>query len=164
MNEKILVINPEKCTGCRTCELMCSLEKGEEFRPFRSRISAKEIPDKIKAVPLTCLQCDDAPCLDICPTGAIEKQDSGLVTIDEDTCIGCKMCAMACPFGVMEIDTDEGGVYKCDQCDGDPVCVKYCPYDALEFGRPDEILAEKKEKTMKEMQELGDKGVLIRGA
>jgi len=85
-------------------------------------------------VPITCQQCQDAPCMAICPTGAIYRDEElNRVMVDYHRCIGCRICVVACPFGAMDFDREARKVIKCDLCDGDPLCAKLCPYGALQY-------------------------------
>jgi Fe-S-cluster-containing hydrogenase component 2 len=85
-------------------------------------------------LPMLCQQCEDAPCVVICPQDALARDpDLGRVTLDYDLCIGCKMCVTACPFGGMGIDVVAREVIKCDLCDGEPACVRFCDPGALQF-------------------------------
>jgi Fe-S-cluster-containing hydrogenase component 2 len=135
--KKALNIKVENCTGCKMCELACSMKKTGEYNPSKSRIHVNIFFDKAYAVPIVCSQCDDAWCEKICPTGAITTVvdcDNGtkIVTVNEDKCVGCKMCIMACPFGNMSY-SEEGYAVKCDLCGGEPECVNYCARGALHF-------------------------------
>jgi len=85
-------------------------------------------------LPMLCQQCEDAPCVAICPQDALSRDPTlDRVVLDYDLCIGCKMCVTACPFGGMGIDIVARRVVKCDLCDGDPTCVRFCDPGALEF-------------------------------
>ena len=130
--DKILVVQPEKCTGCRTCELTCSFTKTGEFNPELSRISVLTY-DKIGfAVPMVCQQCGVAACMMVCPVGAITKNNAtGAMEVHDSKCIGCKMCTIACPFGAIHYHAVNNIVSKCDLCFGDPACVKLCPSGAI---------------------------------
>ena len=87
---------------------------------------------------MICEQCEDAPCLAVCPTKAISKDfKTSVVSITNDKCIGCKACMWICPFGAILIDFDKGIAYKCDLCDGDPECVKVCQPSAIQYTRVD---------------------------
>lgn len=132
--DRILVVQPEKCTGCRTCELTCSFIKTGEFNPDFARISVLAY-DKIGlAVPMVCQQCGIAACMLICPVGAITKNTAtGAMEVNDSKCIGCKMCTMACPFGAIHYHAVSNIVSKCDLCFGDPACVKLCPSGAISF-------------------------------
>jgi carbon-monoxide dehydrogenase iron sulfur subunit len=132
--EKVLAVDHEKCTGCRLCEMVCSVKHAGVNSPSRSRIHVIKWPFEGFELPMLCQQCEEAPCIAVCPKDAL-SQDSSLdrVALDYDLCIGCKMCVTACPFGGMGIDTVARQVIKCDLCDGDPACVRFCDPGALEF-------------------------------
>jgi Fe-S-cluster-containing hydrogenase component 2 len=84
-------------------------------------------------IPITCQQCSDAACVNVCPTGAMHHTSSALVEVDANKCIRCRMCTMACPFGNAMYDAQTDSIVKCDTCQGDPTCVKQCPAQALEY-------------------------------
>ncbi len=130
---KILVIHPEKCTGCRNCELACSFFHDGEFRPSTSRITVHNWEIEGFSVPMACQQCEDAPCVAVCPTGAMHIDPAlNCVAWDQEKCIGCRMCTLACPFGAVFYQTP-GRIIKCDLCGGEPECVAFCPTHALEY-------------------------------
>ena len=97
--------------------------------------------------PRSCLHCENAACVTVCPTGASYKRaDDGIVLVDEDKCIGCKLCSWACPYGAREYDHDAGVMKKCTLCvdriynetlpeaEREPACVRTCPARARHFG------------------------------
>ncbi|HOD29101.1 MAG TPA: 4Fe-4S dicluster domain-containing protein [Syntrophales bacterium] len=85
-------------------------------------------------MPTTCQQCEDAPCVAVCPTGAMHDDSLiNRVAWDEVKCIGCRMCTLACPFGAVVFETDRRRIIKCDLCDGKPECVAFCPAKALDY-------------------------------
>jgi carbon-monoxide dehydrogenase iron sulfur subunit len=132
--EKILVVDHEKCTGCRLCEMACSVEHASVNNPSRSRIHVIKWQWEGFELPMVCQQCEEAPCVAVCPKDALSHDTSlGRVVLDYDLCIGCKMCVTACPFGGMGIDIVARQVIKCDLCDGDPACVRFCDPGALQF-------------------------------
>ncbi|GAG03502.1 unnamed protein product, partial [marine sediment metagenome] len=119
--EKILVVAHEKCTGCRLCEMVCSVKHTGVNNPTRSRIHVIKWPMEGFELPMLCQQCEEAPCIAVCPKDALSRDLTlGRVTLNYDLCIGCKMCVTACPFGGMGIDTVVQQVIKCNLCDGDP--------------------------------------------
>ena len=122
---KQLVVKPEKCIGCRTCELVCSFGHYEQFSPRLANI--------------TVLEYEAATCMKVCPVKAITRDENGACVINYDKCIGCKMCKSACPLGNMSYSTRLRRVFKCDLCGGDPKCVRFCPGGALLFADPDEM-------------------------
>ena len=154
-----LVADPALCLGCKTCEAACAVERGsvsknkydavhEAVRP-RARVYVQWDGDV--SFPLQCRHCDEAGCLEICPSGALARDaETQLVTHDTERCIGCWMCVMTCPYGVIRPESLLRSVEKCDQCfnraDG-PYCRNACPTGALrlldkkEF---DELLAKKR--------------------
>lgn len=131
---KVLMIHPDKCTGCRNCTLGCSFSHEQQFRPAASRVHVFSWEREGFSVPMMCQQCDDAACVKVCPTGALHRtKGAALVEYDRKKCIGCRMCTIACPFGNAVYDAATESILKCDTCGGDPACVRMCPSQALEF-------------------------------
>jgi len=144
---KTIMVNIERCLACKSCEIACALahsrsgilERALAERPMpQKRISV--VPAEESAVPIQCRHCEEAPCLQVCPSGAIRRhgpEDPVLITTD--LCIGCKLCVMVCPFGAIELSHDGQAVTKCDLCIGrtregePPACVESCPTRALRF-------------------------------
>jgi len=79
------------------------------------------------------MQCDEACCLKVCPVKAISRDENGIIDIDPDKCIVCKMCVSACPLGNMSYSPGGKKVFKCDYCGGDPKCVKFCSPGAIQY-------------------------------
>jgi carbon-monoxide dehydrogenase iron sulfur subunit len=132
--DKILVVDHVKCTGCRLCEMACSVKHTGVNNPTRSRIHIIKWPMEGFELPMLCQQCEDAPCIAVCPKEALYQDPLlGRVALDYELCIGCRMCVIACPFGGMGIDMTTRQVIKCDLCDGDPTCVRFCDSGALQF-------------------------------
>jgi len=137
---KVLVVDPQKCNGCKLCEIACSLFHDGEVDPARSRIHVIEWNLKGIFLPVFCQHCADAPCKKACPKDAISWQDDwGRVVIDYDRCVSCQMCVAACPFGAIGFDKAREVVLKCDLCDGRPQCVNFCEPGALTFAYADRI-------------------------
>ena len=136
---KQLRIFPEKCIGCKSCELACSLVNEGEMNPSRSRITMIAFVEGRCGlpynIPLTCRQCADAPCLEACPVDAILRSRDTMKTIiiDYKTCINCGKCVDACPFGAMFYDGEDRRPLKCELCGGEPACVSICPSEAILF-------------------------------
>jgi len=146
---KVLIIDPAKCDGCRSCEAACSTTKEGESNPYKARIRVIRFPDDSFFYPIVCSQCDSPFCVSVCPTSATSKNpESGVVEHDSEKCVGCKMCLLACPFG--SIATIDALPAKCDLCEGDPACVKFCEPGALTF-------AEREEAITRERATLGDR-------
>ena len=131
---KMILAHPQKCVSCHLCEGACSFQHEGAFQPAKSRIHVHDFVDEAMYVPVTCFHCADAPCLSNCPTYAITRDPvTGIVSVNDDKCIGCKMCMVACPFSVMSFHEEKNVSQNCDLCGGDPQCVKICTYDALEY-------------------------------
>ncbi len=124
------------CSGCETCQLMCSLEKSGAFNPKKSRIKVVSLSVGI-SMPITCQQCEDPACQKACPEKAIVPHKKlNLVMVDEKKCTGCMACVGACPFGIMAYDPEKKKAIKCDLCEGNPACVQYCPSKVLVLADP----------------------------
>ena len=133
-NNKILKVEYEKCTGCRLCELVCSVKHDHVSNPARSRIRIIKWESEGIYVPVTCQQCEDAPCVIGCPAKALTRnEDMARVEVDYDKCIGCRTCVSVCPFGAVHFVASDRKVIKCDLCDGDPQCVRFCDVKAVDF-------------------------------
>lgn len=116
-----------QCTGCRMCEIWCSLKKEGVVNPKKSRIRVTLIGLPEIPVPVTCQQCNSAPCARVCVSNAIEKNETtGALIVDKSLCTGCGDCVEACPFGAIFIHPVENIAVKCDLCGGEPECVKHC--------------------------------------
>ena len=155
---KVLFIDPSKCTGCRTCELVCSIKNESIVNPCLSRI--RIIADKYQGVriPVVCQQCIEAPCIAVCPVGALSRDvNLGIVKQNKELCISCKACVAACPFGGMAINPQSGKVFKCELCYGDPECVKYCEDDAITYVEEESIAMTKKREAAENLSPLFDK-------
>lgn len=138
-----LTIDPERCTACMACELACSFTKEAVFSPALSRIRVVRVFEAGINVPVACVNCAGAPCMEACPTGAIVRDEPfGIVRVDGDLCNGCGDCTEACPYGAVFIPDGEFTAFMCDLCAGDPACVPLCLYGALTYTRqPDELFS-----------------------
>jgi len=168
----ILYINISRCLACRSCELACVVEHSRA----KELVGAVwETPRQLPrvwvaaagngAVPLQCRQCVNAPCVEICPTKAIQRaSEESPVYIKHELCIGCKWCILACPFGVIRMDSAGQTIIKCDECServalgGIPACVSACPTKALQYKPLDEILEAKREAFLVQIERSLDGG------
>ena len=144
MNDnKILTFEVNKCTGCRACETRCSFKHFRVINPARSRIRVVKLEEVGINVAIVCHQCEDAPCMAVCPTKAIRADgNTDARIIDENRCIGCAACADVCPFGAIGITPDKQ-LIKCNLCEGDPECAKYCETSALTYTRAEKAKVDK---------------------
>jgi Fe-S-cluster-containing dehydrogenase component len=162
-----LVIDLDTCVGCQACVTNCKeWNTGGHMAPLTdtnpygagadgvwfNRVHSYEVTtpegnSQSLHFPRSCLHCEDAACVTVCPTGASYKRISdGIVLVDEDKCIGCKLCSWACPYGAREYDVFEGVMKKCTLCvdriynenldeeDRVPACVLTCPTGARHYG------------------------------
>ena len=149
---KILMINHEKCTGCRLCELVCSVSHDGVSNPTRSRINIIKWEAEGLYIPMSCQQCEDAPCMTVCPVKAISRDQAlDYVKIDYDVCIGCRSCVAVCPFGAMGFNVIDKKVFKCDLCEGEPQCAHFCDVKAVEYVDANQInILKKREAAQKQ--------------
>ncbi len=143
---KILVVDYEKCTGCRACEMACSVSHVGVSNPAKSAVRVvKKLRDGLN-VPVICQQCEDPACANICSVQAISRdEDTGAIVVNYDLCVGCRMCMVACPFGAVAYNVDQRQAIQCDLCGGDePWCVRFCEPGALTFKSAAIVSLEKK--------------------
>jgi Fe-S-cluster-containing hydrogenase component 2 len=149
---KTLYIDPDKCSGCRTCEIVCSLKNENRVRPDAARIKVISYKYQGLRVPITCQQCEDPACMAVCPVKALEKDlESGIVRHNKDKCIGCRACIAVCPFGGISFNSESKQVFKCEQCNGEPQCVRFCLDKAITYVDPADVSTKRKMKLAKEV-------------
>ncbi|MBN1106223.1 MAG: 4Fe-4S dicluster domain-containing protein [Deltaproteobacteria bacterium] len=159
---KVLYINYQKCTGCRLCELVCAVSHDGISNPARSRIRVMKWEAEGLYIPMSCQQCQDAPCMNVCPVKAISRDESmARVMVDYDKCIGCRSCVAVCPFGAMSFNTIDRKVFKCDVCDGDPQCVRFCDEKALDYVDVDDVSIVKKMDAAARLSRAGKEGAAL---
>lgn len=149
--ERIVWLRHKSCTGCNLCRMICSYNKEDEFNIVKSRISIIE-QDEYGFAQVMCRNCEEAPCMDACPSGAITRRNDNNVVLNEDKCIHCNMCVMVCPFNA--IGTSEHFNYKCDTCDGKECCAKICNQGAIKFDSYSKLIGEKRRRILDRSQEL----------
>jgi Fe-S-cluster-containing hydrogenase component 2 len=126
-----LAIVPERCSGCRTCEVVCSLARFGVNNPKKSCIRVMTLyPHPVIRMAVVCRQCGEPKCADGCPTNAISRTD-GVVKIDPELCVSCLKCVDNCPFGAMFAHEDIENPFNCNLCGGSPQCVAACPKKAI---------------------------------
>ena len=131
---RFITMDVTKCVVCRNCEYACSFRQTGDFKREDSNIRVEYHDDVKICLPQTCMHCDDAWCLEICPAAAINRNEStGAIEIDSKRCAGCKMCILACPFGNIHFDKINMVSRKCNLCQGEPNCVAHCISGALQY-------------------------------
>lgn len=145
------LLDYKRCIECRACESACKqwngVDTGVNVR-FR-RVKVREVGSYPKvrtmALSLACNHCENAACQKVCPVQAIWRRDDGIVLIDSDTCIGCRLCEMHCPYQVPDYNPAKKKVEKCTMCvdrvdqNLQPACATLCPTGALQWGEWNEI-------------------------
>lgn len=165
--KKRLYVDDRFCLGCKTCELRCAVERASLSKKLTEAVGEEVLPrpriyvqsHNGKSIPIQCRHCTDAPCLEICSTGAIKRdEESGCVYIHTEKCITCWMCIMVCPYGVIAPAVEKHSADKCDQCFHmpEPYCLASCPTGALQLLSTDEIellLEQKRKKALSYSEE-----------
>lgn len=169
----MLVVKVDRCLGCKSCEIACAVEHSASRDLFQAIHETPRPLTRVHvgqgagfAVPLQCRQCEDAPCMTVCPTQALYRANADSpVVLDQDRCIGCTWCVLACPFGVITLDDKSRAIVKCDQCFARveagklPACVEGCPARALQFKTIEEVNADKRRAYLVQIEQAaaGDK-------
>ncbi len=160
-----MVIDLVRCVACDACTMACRQAKATGPDVLLAKVLKYEVGrypnSRLGYLPILCNQCDRPACVEVCPRGAAQKLDNGVVVIDQDKCVGCQACVVACPYGARsgfkpvayyfsghqtpfeELRAREnrtGKVQKCDFCidrvnlGRQPACVEACPAEARIFG------------------------------
>ena len=167
-----MIINKKRCFGCNACTVACKQTNASLPGAFYTKVTVEEkgvFPaSTVEYMPHICFHCDNAPCVEVCPTTASKKMADGTVQVDENACIGCESCIDACPYGARFYNDPDGQltywegkgqdlyektrygeirlatVTKCTFCASrrergmPPACVETCPGAARIFGDLDD--------------------------
>lgn len=171
-----VLVDVSKCTGCRGCQIAC--KEWNQLPAEKTKFEGSyQNPKSLSGKTWTmvhfiepddgntrwlfrkhqCLHCNDASCVKVCPTGAAQKDENGIIRIDQSICTGCKYCVESCPFGGPNFNHETGTAMKCNFCldrlmnEMPPACVKACLSGALTYGNRDNlILVARERKTVLE--------------
>jgi len=142
------VLDSDNCIGCHACTVACKSEHDVPLgvnRTWVKYIETGTFPDVARKFSvMRCNQCDDAPCMSICPTNALFRADNGVVDFQDDNCIGCKSCMNACPYDALYINPETNTAHKCNMCNHrvevglEPSCQIVCPTEAIIIGDLDD--------------------------
>lgn len=160
---KVFTVDLALCNGCYCCQIACKDEHvANDWSPYAkpqpdtgqfwigiTELVRGQVPHvKMNYIPKLCNHCDNAPCMDQCSVGAIEKRDDGIILISPDKCSGCRLCVASCPYGAIYFNDHLNIAQKCTGCshlrDNEPDewqvprCVDQCPTEALLFREEDE--------------------------
>jgi len=161
-----MLIDLRKCVGCGACSVACRAQNGTpagiSFNNVRKFEVGQFPTSKMKWLPMSCMHCENAPCLKICPNGATNRNEEGIVTVDSEKCMGCRACVLTCPYEARQfvwdinnyyednnatpfeekkhVNFEKGTVVKCVFCvdrvskGQKNACVATCPADCRIFG------------------------------
>lgn len=179
------------CIGCKACEVACKQwnQLPSEVKPwtgnsydntgelssttwrhvlFVEQIAINRLAPRWLLMSDVCKHCANAPCLEVCPTGAIVRTEFDTVYVQQDVCNGCGYCVAACPFGVIARNPIDGGAHKCTLCydrlkaGEQPACAKACPTRSIQFGNLGE-LRQRAESRVTELQQRGQSDAYLYG-
>ena len=158
---KVFVIDIARCSGCYNCQIACKDEHcGNDWRPYAApqpdtgqfwmhldeHIRGTIPKVKMHYLPHLCNHCRNAPCIDACPEGALERRGDGLVLLLPDKCSGCKKCVDVCPYDAIFFNETLNIAQKCTGCahlldsgEALPRCAEACPTEAIKFGEEAEL-------------------------
>ena len=182
----VLVVDLSKCRNARKCVEGC--DKHHHLTPDRPFIKVLRMQDNEKSspywMPKKCFQCDNPPCVKVCPVGATYKRSDAIVLVDNERCIGCRFCMAACPYSARvfnwskpdspedydrqyspetSVPSKVGTVEKCDFCPDLlrqkklPPCITDCPNGVLYFGDVIDDTVTNGEETVRLSELLRDK-------
>lgn len=160
----------QRCVGCRACEVACQVWNGSnqtvKWRGVTSILRGKYPAIASVNVSLACMHCGDAVCVKVCPRQALAKEEeSGIVVVTPEKCMGCMLCLWACPFGAPQLGT-KGKMEKCNFCEERPLgikraCEEICPTQAIVSGPIEELGKIVKRSIAEGLLDLEREGIIL---
>jgi Fe-S-cluster-containing dehydrogenase component len=150
------LIDASRCIDCRACLIACSVENNVPLQSTRIWMKETGVKGEFPSLesytaPFHCMHCSDPSCVSACTVGALQQNEDGIITYDDEACIGCRYCMYACPFEVPHFEWSKqfALITKCDLCvsrlgegQSEPACAATCPTDAIQFGTREEMLVQ----------------------
>jgi carbon-monoxide dehydrogenase iron sulfur subunit len=130
---KRILVDVDRCSGCRLCEMVCSFNNENVFGSSVSRITVIKEDGCGLDLPILCWHCDPCNAMESCPTGALERNNECLIHVNEVKCTGCGRCLETCVIGAVKLHPERKTPLICNQCGGTPLCVGKCPTKALTY-------------------------------
>ncbi|MBP1764694.1 MAG: polysulfide reductase chain [Firmicutes bacterium] len=169
-----MVYDSNKCIGCQSCSIACRAENKVPDGVSRLQVWMEGPRGEFPKLTMdfhrqSCVMCEQAPCVPVCPTGASYVNKDGVTMVDTKKCVGCKYCIVACPYQARFVNPQTGAADKCTFCYETrvsqgmlPACVSSCPTNALTFGDLNDAQSEvrttlEKQYTVKPKEHLGTK-------
>ena len=155
-----IVVDLSKCLACRSCEFACAKAHAGVEDIVEAILAELPLVPRTRViaadgrnVPIQCQHCEDGPCVTVCPSGALYKDEqTGRTLTAPEKCIGCKACVVVCPFGAVVWNDRVHRIIKCDLCEGiieegeEPRCVTACPTRARRVVRLEELVKRRQEE------------------
>lgn len=131
----LVYVELDRCIACFSCQQACQFHQDSQQNGFSPNIFVHVDMEQRKILTGTCLQCESAACMEVCPSNGIKRDpETAAVVVDREICLFCGLCVEACPYGYMHLDESIQAATKCDLCGGNPKCVQVCMAHALHIG------------------------------
>ncbi len=147
---KRILVNIDRCSGCRLCEMICSFSHENAFGSSISSITVIKEDIVGMDLPIVCWHCTPCNAMENCSAEALERGEEGLIFVNEEKCVGCEKCLETCIIGALRLHPERNTPLICDQCGSRPLCIEKCPTKALTYVEtekqqpklPNQVLAE----------------------
>ena len=147
---KRIIVDVDRCSGCRLCEAVCSYFHEKLFAPAASRVTVSKEDMFGFDFPVLCFHCPRCPPIEVCPSKALKRDAAGLVYVEYGECTGCGRCVKACSIGAIKLHALRHVPLICDLCGGKPLCVSRCPTKALTYSETKNLRPKMPDKVFQE--------------